>query len=164
MSELWFVYDERVKEFFVSEKGDNFANNLQGQIFDEIKESYGEKAYLRSLDPLYMGSLKDPDGHARVTGGCGETIEIFLKFDDTRVTEASFQTDGCGSSKACGSFAVEMSLGKTPDELLEIRGEDILKRMGRLPDEDQHCAFLAAASLYEALNDYMIKMTRGRKT
>ena len=137
----------------MSEKGDDFANNLQGQIFDEIKESYGEKAYLRSLD-----------GHARVTGGCGETIEIFLKFENNRVTGASFQTDGCGSSKASGSFAAEMSFGKTPDELLEIRGEDILERMGSLPKEDQHCAFLAAASLYEALNDYMIKMTRGRKT
>jgi len=148
----------------VSEKGDTSTSNLQQQIFDEAKEAYGEKVYLRSLDPLYMGHMKDPDGHARVTGGCGETIEMFLKFDEDRVTEASFQTDGCSSSKASGSFAAEMSLGKTPDELLEIRGEDILKRMGRLPDEDQHCAFLAAASLYEALNDYMIKMTRGRKT
>lgn len=151
------------KSLLVSKKGDNSANNLQQQILGEIKESYGEKAYLRSLDPLYMGHMKDPDGHARVTGGCGETIEMFLKFDDDRVAEASFQTDGCGSSKASGSFAAEMSLGKTPDELLEIRGEDILKRMGRLPEEDQHCAFLAAASLYEALNDYMIKMTGARK-
>ena len=147
----------------MSEKGENFTNNLQQQIFNEAKEAYGEKAFLRSLNPLYMGYMKDPDGHALVTGGCGETIEIFLKFDDDRVTEASFQTDGCGSSKASGSFAAEMSLGKTPDELLEIRGEDILKRMGGIPDADQHCAFLAAASIYEAVNDYMIRMTRGRK-
>jgi nitrogen fixation NifU-like protein len=152
------------RSLVVSENSDSVANNLQQQIFDEIKESCGEKAYLRSLDPLYMGYMKDPDGHARVTGGCGETIEMFLKFDEDRVTDASFQTDGCGSSKASGSFAAEMSLGKTPDELLEIRGEDILKKMGGIPDADQHCAFLAAASLYEALNDYMIKMTRGRKT
>ena len=145
------------------EKSDNIANKLQQQIFNEAKGAYGEKAYLRSLDPLYMGPMKNPDGHARVTGGCGETIEIFLKFDDDRVTEASFQTDGCGSSKASGSFAAEMSLGKTPDELLEIRGEDVLERMGRIPDADQHCAFLAATSLYEAVNDYMIRITRGRK-
>ena len=147
----------------MSKKGTHFANNLQQQIFNEAKEAYGEKAFLRSLNPLYMGYMKDPDGHALVTGGCGETIEIFLKFDDDRVTEASFQTDGCGSSKASGSFAAEMSLGKTPDELLEIRGEDILKRMGGIPEADQHCAFLAAASIYEAVNDYMIRMTRGRK-
>jgi nitrogen fixation NifU-like protein len=147
----------------VSEKGDHSTRNFQQQIFDEAKVSYGEKAYLRSINPLYMGHMKDPDGHARVTGGCGETIEMFLKFDNDRVTEASFQTDGCSSSKASGSFAAEMSLGKTPDELLEIRGEDILERMGGIPDADQHCAFLAAASLYEALDDYMIGVTRGRK-
>jgi nitrogen fixation NifU-like protein len=151
------------RSLLVPGKSGHVAKNLQQQVFGEIKESYGEKAYLRSLEPLYMGPMKDPDGHARVTGGCGETIQMFLKFDDDRVTDASFQTDGCGSSKATGSFAAEMSLGKTPDELLEIRGEDILKRMGRIPEADQHCAFLAAASLYEALNDYMIKMTRRRK-
>ena len=145
------------------EKGDHIANNVQQHILNDAKGAYGEKAYLRSLDPLYMGPMKDPDGHARVTGGCGETIEIFLKFLDDRVREASFQTDGCGSSKASGSFAAEMSLGKTPDELLEIRGEDILERMGRIPHADQHCAFLAATSLYEAANDYMIRITRGRK-
>ena len=88
----------------------------------------------------------------------GDTI--FLKFENDRVRGASFRTDGCGSSTACGSFAAEMSIEKNPDELLEITGEAILKKVGGLPEEEKHCAFLSAEALQESLNDYMIKQMR----
>ncbi len=83
--------------------------------------------------------------------------KFFLKFQDDRVHEASFQTDGCGNSAVCGSFAAEMALDKTPDELIEITGEGILEFLGGFPENDRHCAFLAAETLQEALNDYMVK-------
>jgi nitrogen fixation NifU-like protein len=54
-----------------------------------------------------------------------------------------------------------MALGKTPDELLEITGEAILEKAGGLPEEESHCAFLAAETVTMAVNDYMI---RQRKT
>jgi len=57
----------------------------------------------------------------------------------------------------CGSFAAELALGKSPDELVEITGDAILKILGGLPKEDEHCAFLAGETLQEALNEYMIK-------
>jgi len=72
---------------------------------------------------------------------------------------ASSRTDGCGSSAVCGLFAAELSRRKIPDEILEIPGESILLKTGRLPKEDEHCVFLAAA-LQEGLNDYMVKQKR----
>ena len=147
----------------MSETVDDFVQDLQKQIFEETKEAYGEKAFHRWLDPVHMGEIGEPDGHACLTGACGDTMEIFLKFDNHRVKEASFKADGCGSSIVCGSFAVEMARGKNPDELLEITGEAILKRLGKLPKEDEHCASLAAETLQAALNDYMMKQTRKGK-
>lgn len=143
----------------MGETVDDFVRNLQNQIFEETKQAYGEKALQRWLDPVYMGAIKEPDGYACLTGVCGDTMEIFLKFENHRVKESSFQSDGCGSSIVCGSFAAEMSLGKNPDELLEITREAILEELGKLPKEDEHCASLAAETLQEALNDYMIKQT-----
>ena len=90
-------------------------------------------------------------------------MEIFLKFENEQVKEASFQTDGCGSSNVCGSFAAEMALGKSPDELLSVTGEAIIEKLGGLPKEEEHCAFLAAETLQEALNCYMIKQTSRNK-
>lgn len=139
---------------------DDFVKNLQTQIYDETRASYGEVAFQRWLRPLYVGAMDAVDGYGRVTGSCGDTMEFFLKFEQDRVRDASFQTDGCGSSTVCGSFAAELALGKTPDELVEITGETILDVLGSFPEEDHHCAFLAAESLQEALNDYMIRKSK----
>ena len=138
----------------MSEDFDDFVEGLQNQIFEETRAAYGDVAFQRWLKPLH------PDGYGRVTGSCGDTMQIFLKFENEKVKEASFQTDGCGSSTMCGSFAVELALGKSPDEILDITGESILKKAGGLPEEDKHCAFLSAEALQEALNDYMVKQKR----
>lgn len=143
----------------MSEDLDRFVNELQEQIYEETKDAYGETAFKRWLKPQYMGRIADPDGYARVTGSCGDTMQMFLKFRDDRVEEASFVTDGCGSSTVCGSYAAEMALGKTPDEVVCMTGDEILERLGGLPEEDEHCAFLAVETLQEALSDYMKRMT-----
>jgi nitrogen fixation NifU-like protein len=144
----------------MSSELDDFVQDLQNRIYDETKEAYGDVAFERWLNPLYMGSIDNPDGYGRVTGSCGDTMQIFLKFENDRIKEASFQTDGCGSSAVCGSFAAEMAIGKNPDEIVEITGEAILEKLGGLPKEDEHCAFLSAESLQEALHEYMIKQTK----
>ena len=141
----------------MSENFDDFVEGLQNQIFEETRAAYGDIAFQRWLKPLYMGSINNPHGYGRMTGSCGDTMQIFLKFENNKVQEASFQTDGCGSSAVCGSFAVELSLGKSPDDIMEITGESILQKIGGLPEEDKHCAFLSADTLQEALNDYMVK-------
>ena len=144
----------------MSSELDDFVQDLQNRIYDETREAYGDVAFERWLNPLYMGSIDNPDGYGRVTGSCGDTMQIFLKFKNDRIEEASFQTDGCGSSAVCGSFAAEMALGKNPEEITEITGEKILEKLGGLPKEDEHCAFLSAETLQEALHAYMIKQSK----
>ena len=134
---------------------DSFIDGLQEQIFQETRAAYGDLAFERWQNMRYMGSLKNPDGYARVTGSCGDTMEIFFKFQTDYVQKATFQTDGCGASAVCGSFAAEMAIDKTLDELLEITGDKILEILGGFPEEDEHCAYLAAETLQEALNNYM---------
>jgi nitrogen fixation NifU-like protein len=136
---------------------DDFVHDLQQQIYEEAKEAYGETAFLRWQSIDNMGSMENPDGFAAVRGVCGDTIMIYLKFENDSVTTARFETDGCGSSAICGSLAAEMSIGKTPDDLTDITGESILKRLPGFPKEEEHCAMLAAETLQAALHDYMIR-------
>ena len=138
------------------------VKNFQKAILLKI-DGYGMAAFDRMLNPLYRGAFSNFDGYARVTGPCGDTMEIFLKFDNDRIERAAFETDGCGSSAVCGSFAAEMAFGKTPDELLDLTGDRILEKMGGAPENEQHCAFLAGETLQEALSNYMIKTTSGSK-
>ena len=139
---------------------DDFIKEIQNQIHEETREAYGQVAFERWLRPQYMGIMDSPDGYGHVAGSCGDRMEVFLRFEKDKVKKATYQTDGCGSSVVCGSFAAELALGKNPDELAEISGETILEALGGLPEEDRHCALLAAETLQEALDDYMRKQRR----
>ena len=144
----------------MTDRLDDFLKQLQDKINEETRAAYGQKGFERWLNPLYRGVLENPDGYARITGSCGDTMQLFLRFENDRVNEATFQTDGCGSSTVCGSFAAELALGKSPDELAAVAGETILDILGGLPEEDRHCAYLAAETLQAALDSYMKKLMR----
>ena len=134
---------------------DDFLKELQDNIYEETLRDYGQKAFERWLNPLYMHTMENPDAQGRITGSCGDTMEIFLKFMDGRVSEASFVTDGCGPSMICGSLAAELAIGKEPEEIKKITDETILDTIGGLPEEDRHCASLAANTLQVALHNYL---------
>ncbi len=104
--------------------------------------------------------MNNPDGHARITGECGDSMEIFLQFKQNRVSDASYFTNGCASSSISGSFAAELAIGKNPDELLNITPEKILNTIGKLPEADLHCANLASRTVQEALSNYMSSQTK----
>jgi nitrogen fixation protein NifU and related proteins len=139
---------------------DDFISGLQERIFEETRAAYGEVGFQRWRKPLYRGAMDDADGHGCLTGTCGDTMQIFLKIEKEKVKTASFLTDGCGSSAVCGSLAAELSLGKTPDELMDFSGESILDVLGVFPEEDKHCAFLAAETVQDAVGDYLKKLVK----
>jgi nitrogen fixation NifU-like protein len=136
---------------------------LKGKMLKDEKDFFSPSAYERWLNPIYKGSIDNPDGYACLTGKCGETIEMRLKFDGEHVSQAAFETAGCAAITVCGSFAAEMAIGKSPEEILEITGETIMETVGSFPKEEAHCAFLAAETLQEALHNFMIKESGPRK-
>lgn len=143
------------------DKFDRFVSDLQERIFDEAREAYGEKGFERWRNPRFNGRMASADSSARVTGNCGDSIEIYLQIENNRVTAASYCTDGCGSSNICGSFAAELAIGKELDAVADIDGGAVLDAVGRLPEYDRHCADLAAAALQEALSRYMQRSAAG---
>ncbi len=139
---------------------DEFIDNLQAEIFEEAKQALGERGFQRWRTPKFKGRMEDPDGYAKVTGECGDTMELFFKFENNRVSNASYSTNGCASSTVSGSFAAELTIGKDPDEIADITAENVLNAIGRLPKEDQHCAGLAARTIQEALTHYMSHLVK----
>jgi NifU-like protein involved in Fe-S cluster formation len=103
--------------------------------------------------------LNSPDGEARLTGTCGDTMEIQLRFRDNKVSKTTHWTNGCVYSLNCVYAAAQYAEGKTPAEILDVEPEIIGKSIGGLPKDHMHCATLAAATLREAINDYMKKST-----
>lgn len=137
------------------DKLDKFLDDLQEEIFDDARQALGNRGFDRWRHPKFNGRMEDADGHARVVGECGDTMEIYLKFKNNRVTKASYVTNGCASSSVSGSFAAELAIGKDPDQLLDITPEAVLNAIGKLPETDLHCAGLASRTVQDALSAYM---------
>ncbi len=129
---------------------DDLARLLEAEILSE----YSDIVIDHAENPRNLGEIVDADGYARVTGPCGDTMKIWLRVREGRVEEASFWTDGCGTSLACGSIATEMVKGKTAREALGIDPQKILDALGGLPDDSVHCAVLASKTLEQAVKDY----------
>jgi len=99
-----------------------------------------------------------PDTEARLTGACGDTMEVKLKIRDGTVTAASYWADGCGPSSACAAAATQLSIGKSIDDVPEAAAPAAVERaVGGLPEDQRHCAALASETLLEAIHRYLLQ-------
>jgi nitrogen fixation protein NifU and related proteins len=101
--------------------------------------------------------LDNPDGHAIVTGNCGDTMEISLQFKDGRVCNSSAWTNGCSVSKMCVEAATMLARNRQISEIQKINMMTIMEQIGRLPETHLHCAQLAETTLLKATENYLEK-------
>ncbi|MGL4369775.1 MAG: iron-sulfur cluster assembly scaffold protein [Spirochaetota bacterium] len=109
--------------------------------------------------PINFGPLKGHDGNARLTGPCGDTMEFWLMVQNDCIVFASYTTDGCAHSMACGYAAAAMATGQPLREVERIMQEDVLAVAGDIPEESAHCALLAVKTLNSALADYRTRIS-----
>jgi NifU-like protein involved in Fe-S cluster formation len=102
------------------------------------------------------GTIDSPDATAYLRGKCGDAMKISLKIAEDRVVEAKYWTDGCRMSSACGAAVAKLALHKTVEEIADIDHVAVAREAGGLPEEDLHCATLAAGTLQEALRIYFL--------
>jgi len=139
----------------MGEQFDESFKELEQTVMEDMRQIYSEKTIDHFLNPRNLGEIPGHDGLGRITGPCGDTMQIHLKVKDGKVTNASFWTDGCGSSIASGSMVTELAKGKSVPEARKITQQDVLDALGGLPEENSHCALLAANTLREAVKDYL---------
>jgi len=121
----------------------------------EMRKTYSETAIDHAMNPRNLGDMDNADGFAKVTGSCGDTMEIWLKVRNGNIAQAAFLTDGCGTSIASGSMVTELTKEKSIAEVQRITQQDVLNALGGLPEESVHCALLAADTLKAAIKDYL---------
>jgi len=130
-------------------------DKFQELIRNEMRKVYSEAVIDHSMNPRNLGSMNAANGFARVTGPCGDTMEIWLRVRNDTIAGATFMTDGCGTTIAAGSMVTEMAKGKSVAQVWKVSQQDVLGALGGLPEESEHCALLAANTLKAAVNDYL---------
>jgi nitrogen fixation NifU-like protein len=139
----------------MAQEFDDAFKEVEQAVMEDMKKVYSEKTIDHFLNPRNLDEIPAPDGFGRLTGSCGDTMEICLKIRDGKVMNASFWTDGCGPSIASGSMVTEMAKRMNIGEAQRISQHDVLAALDGLPEESEHCALLAADTLREAIKDYL---------
>lgn len=130
------------------------ARRLREEMERNILAAYGPTVLDHWKNPRNLGLLENPDGYARLQGTCGDTMEMSVRLDGDLVAGCGFQTDGCGSTRVCGSAATWLASNRTLIEALgAVSRRGILELLGGLPETDVHCADLAAETLRRSLAD-----------
>jgi nitrogen fixation NifU-like protein len=137
----------------MQEDFDKVVEEIQASVMEEARKVYSERVIEWWLDPTYMGDMENPQGSGTATGSCGDTMHLFLRIEDGKITDARFLTNGCATTIAAGCMACELAIGRTYKEALKISQEVILEELGGLPEESIHCALLASDTLRKALTD-----------
>jgi nitrogen fixation NifU-like protein len=135
----------------MAKTSDDLFKELEQSVMQDMKKLYSERTIDHFLKPRNLGEMPGPDGFGRITGPCGDTMEIYLKVKDSKIMNASFWTDGCGPSIASGSMITELVKGMSIADAERITDQDLLSALGGLPVDSLHCASLAADSLKEAI-------------
>lgn len=98
--------------------------------------------------------MENPDGYGRRIGSCGDMVEMFIRVQNKRIRSVSFISDGCINTFACANTVARMVEGININEAWAIEPGQVLDYLETLPEEDVHCAELAAGALYLALVNY----------
>jgi nitrogen fixation NifU-like protein len=132
---------------------DRIVAALMEAIREQEEAIFSAVVLREAHQPQNLGMMLDPDGHALVRGPCGDTMEMFLRVQDSHIEIAAFMTDGCGPTVACGSMVTQMAQGKSLHEAATIEAADLITALEGLPPEHIHCATLAVNTLHAAIAD-----------
>src|SRR5436309_6065559 len=104
-----------------------------------------------------MGELPNADAIGTVGNSeCGEMLRMWIKFKEEKgkkvIDRATFQSFGCETAIAVASLATELIQGKTAQEALSLKTEELAGELGPLPPMKIHCAELVEGALRSALD------------
>src|SRR5258705_4547833 len=111
------------------------ADDLQSRIQQAIS------------NPQNVGELAGADAVGTVgNSDCGEMLRMWVKFKDQDgrkvIDRATFQSFGCETAIAVASLATDLIRGKTPEEALALKTEELAGELGPLPPLKIHLAQL----------------------
>lgn len=97
--------------------------------------------------------------------GCGDLITMYLKIENDKIIEVSFEGEGCTISQAGGSIIAEMIEGMTLDEVAALGTHTMIEEMGEETVKSRvRCATLGMGTAQAAVKAYRDEQRNGSTT
>ncbi len=137
-------------------------------------DHYSQKVADRMDNPRNLGEITEEEArsmNARLVvadwgaESCGDAVRLYWAVDEKsgKILKGSFKSFGCGTAIASSDMMVELCLGKTVDEALQITNLDVEEALRDEPDtpavppQKMHCSVMAydvikqAAAIYKGV-------------
>ena len=131
-------------------------NDMEGWTYSpEVKEHFFFPKNILFDDSNYkydgMGSVGSPE--------CGDVMKVWIKVDKKNycIKECKWRTFGCASAIASASMMSIMATengGMDLEKAMTLKPQQIVERLGGLPDRKFHCSVLGHEALREAVLNY----------
>jgi len=101
-------------------------------------------------NPRNAGDVASPDASVQIENpACGDILKLSARMQAGRIAEIRFRAKGCVPAMACASLLTELVAGKTTQEAGRLRREELVERIGGLPEASSHAGHLAIDALAE---------------
>ena len=105
-------------------------------------------------NPRNAGEVEAPDRAGRLENpACGDILELTLKLEGRRIADIRFRAKGCVPAMACGSAITELVKGRSVEEARQLSREELVQKVGGLPQASAHASHLAMDTLAALLRN-----------
>jgi nitrogen fixation NifU-like protein len=103
-------------------------------------------------NPRNVGDVEAPDASAQMENpACGDVLKLTAKLAGRQIADIRFRAKGCVPAMACGSAITELVKGKTVEEARQVSREELVRKVGGLPQASAHASHLAVDTLTRLL-------------
>ena len=104
-------------------------------------------------NPRNPGIVPDADARVEIENpACGDVLELTARILNGRIEDIRFRAKGCVAAMACASALTEIVSGIPVSDAQQVQREEVLQKVGGLPEASGHAAYLAIDALRELLN------------
>jgi nitrogen fixation NifU-like protein len=107
-------------------------------------------------NPMNQGKMDNPTivEHG-VNEACGDEMDLFLKIEKGKVTDAKFTAQSCSVGIVSSAILTDEIKGKTIEEVKKISKKDLLELIGvNLTTSRIKCATLPLETLEKTIKEY----------
>ena len=123
---------------------------------NEFEQMYREVILDHYKNPRGHGVIEDADAEAEGQNPlCGDEVSVYVAFgeDGETIDDVKFSGRGCAISQAATSMLMEMTRGRTAQQVAELDKEELLAEIGvPLTPVRLKCAMLGLTTLKVALH------------
>jgi len=120
---------------------------------------YGPVVMDHFLNPRRVGELAGANACFRAENeACGDTLQLQLRIENGKITDARFRALGCTAAIAASSFLTEWLAGRPVEEAKSLTNDRLAEMLGGLPTGKTHCSVLAEEALAGCLADHQRRL------